>query len=74
MRSIRIALMALVLAGGCFSRDEGPPKEPSPACCNAAQEPGTNGNPICVEGASCCADGTWSCNNVDGSPSCAACE
>ncbi|MCA9513941.1 MAG: hypothetical protein KC635_03265, partial [Myxococcales bacterium] len=43
--------------------------EPS-FCCDPAAEPGQNGNPICFEGATCCADGTWRCNAGDGSPTC----
>jgi hypothetical protein len=40
-------------------------------CCDPSQEPGTNGNPFCFEGATCCGDGTWACNQADGSSSCA---
>ena len=40
------------------------------ACCNPDDEPGVGGNPFCFEGASCCSDGNWNCNNADGSPSC----
>ena len=36
-------------------------------CCDAAQEPGVGDNPTCVEGASCCADGKWKCNDGTGS-------
>jgi hypothetical protein len=39
-------------------------------CCDPALQPGQGGIPPCFEGASCCADGTWACNNPDGSPSC----
>ncbi|GJM26845.1 MAG: hypothetical protein DHS20C16_32600 [Phycisphaerae bacterium] len=39
-------------------------------CCDPADEPGVGGNPFCFEGASCCADGTWACNNANGTPSC----
>lgn len=42
------------------------------ACCDPLEEPGTHGNPICFEGATCCADGTWQCNRGDGTPSCDA--
>jgi hypothetical protein len=35
-------------------------------CCDAAKEPGQNGNPFCIEGAACCPDGTWSCSIGDG--------
>lgn len=44
--------------------------ECDPPCCDPALEPGQGGIPFCFEGASCCADGTWACNNPDGSPSC----
>jgi hypothetical protein len=47
-----------------------PPKPEPPACCDPALEPGTNGNPLCFEGHTCCSDGRWSCNQPDGSPSC----
>jgi len=46
--------------------------KPVKDCCDPADEPGTNGNPLCFEGASCCADGSWACNNGDGSSSCDA--
>lgn len=42
----------------------------APACCSADDQPGVNGNPFCFEGATCCADGTWACNNGDLTPSC----
>ena len=48
-----------------------PAARPGPSCCDPAAEPGTGGNPLCFEGHSCCADGTWRCNNPDGTPSCA---
>lgn len=44
--------------------------ECEPPCCDPALEPGQGGIPFCFEGASCCADGAWACNNADGSPSC----
>jgi len=40
------------------------------ACCDPALQPGVGGNPLCFEGATCCSDGNWRCNNPDGSPSC----
>ena len=43
------------------------------SCCDPALEPGTNGIPFCFEGHTCCADGTWRCNNSDGTPGCTAC-
>jgi hypothetical protein len=42
------------------------------ACCDEASEPGVGENPLCIEGASCCADGTWQCNNGNGTSSCDA--
>lgn len=42
----------------------------NPPCCDPDLMPGTNGLPICIEGATCCADGQWRCNNGDGTPSC----
>ena len=41
-------------------------------CCDAAEEPGIGDNPACIEGASCCADGEWKCNNGIGSSICDA--
>ncbi len=41
-------------------------------CCDAADEPGIGDNPTCFEGASCCADGEWQCNDGIGSSSCDA--
>jgi hypothetical protein len=41
-----------------------------PKCCDLADQPGTNGNPFCFEGASCCGDGTWQCNSGNGSSTC----
>lgn len=40
------------------------------ACCDPAYEPGGGIVPLCFEGHTCCSDGSWSCNNPDGSPSC----
>ena len=45
-------------------------KPPADACCDPDLEPGTNGNPFCFEGHSCCSDGVWRCNNPDATPSC----
>jgi hypothetical protein len=39
-------------------------------CCDPTLQPGVGGNPICFEGTTCCNDGTWRCNQADGSPSC----
>jgi len=41
-------------------------------CCDPSQEPGTNGNPFCFEGHTCCGDGTWACNDASGNSSCPA--
>jgi len=35
-------------------------------CCDPNDQPGVNGNPFCFEGATCCADGVWRCNNASG--------
>jgi hypothetical protein len=40
------------------------------SCCDPNTEPGTHGLPFCFEGASCCANGTWACNEGDGSTTC----
>lgn len=41
------------------------------ACCDPAQEPGgVGGNPFCIEGHTCCDDGTWRCNAADGTDRC----
>lgn len=36
-----------------------------PPCCYAIEQPTD-----CVEGSSCCADGTWACNDDGGNPTC----
>ena len=41
-------------------------------CCDPADEADAGGGTPCVEGATCCADGTWQCNEGDGSPTCEA--
>lgn len=41
-----------------------------PACCEPAKQPGFNGNPPCFEGATCCGNGEWECNNANGTPNC----
>lgn len=67
-----LVLTALALAWTVSTGERveaGKPAPPS-ACCNPALEPGTNGNPFCFEGHSCCADGIWRCNNPDATPSC----
>ena len=39
-------------------------------CCSLDDQPGSNGNPTCFEGATCCADGQWHCNLGNGMPAC----
>jgi hypothetical protein len=56
-------------ATGCDD-STGTGQPPSTACCNPAEQPGAGDNPLCTEGATCCADGTWSCNEGDGTPVC----
>jgi hypothetical protein len=67
-----VALLAGLAAAatGCDDDSIGKGQSPSTACCNPEEEPGAGGSPLCVEGASCCADGTWSCNDADGSSAC----
>jgi hypothetical protein len=43
---------------------------PDDTCCDPAAQPDAIGNAPCMEGASCCDDGRWACNQGDGSPSC----
>jgi hypothetical protein len=43
---------------------------PETSCCDLDERPGEGGTLPCIEGASCCQDGTWSCNEGDGSPTC----
>lgn len=43
-----------------------------PACCDPDTMPGGAIVPPCFEGASCCADGTWACNQGDGTSTCNA--
>lgn len=42
----------------------------TPPCCDPLDEPGACGNAFCIEGARCCADGQWACNEGDGSSTC----
>lgn len=58
---------ALISLNSCDDRGEPQPIE---ACCNPADKPGTGPNPACIEGATCCADGTWQCNQGTGEPAC----
>ncbi|MFO0744605.1 MAG: Kazal-type serine protease inhibitor domain-containing protein [Myxococcota bacterium] len=43
---------------------------PPGECCNPADMPGNNGNPLCFEGATCCGDGKWHCNDGPGTATC----
>lgn len=36
------------------------------SCCDPRLEPGSNGNPFCLEGHACCPNGSWSCSIGDG--------
>ena len=51
----------------CSSDGTGPEPE---RCCYAWQQPGFADVPACFEGASCCADGTWACNDGAGNSTC----
>lgn len=41
-------------------------------CCDPRAEPGFGDNPACIEGATCCSDGAWRCNEGDLSTTCDA--
>ena len=41
-------------------------------CCDPLDEPGMFGNPECFEGATCCANGAWQCNDNLAVSTCAA--
>jgi hypothetical protein len=70
--ALATALQAAALFAGCD--DEGEQGDtPETACCDLSEQPGEGGTLPCIEGASCCADGTWSCNEGDGSPTCDVC-
>jgi hypothetical protein len=70
--STSVLLVLLVSSCAVLDADHRPDSVTrSEACCDPAEEPGTNGSPTCIEGASCCADGTWACNEGDGSATCA---
>eukprot|EP00992_Anisonema_acinus_P009925 TRINITY_DN6137_c0_g1_i1.p1 TRINITY_DN6137_c0_g1~~TRINITY_DN6137_c0_g1_i1.p1 ORF type:complete len:740 (-),score=186.00 TRINITY_DN6137_c0_g1_i1:15-2186(-) len=64
------------LDGGSTSSpmEESPISVPhaSEGCCDPSQQPGTNGNPTCFEGATCCSTGNWQCNNHDATMTCEA--
>lgn len=52
--------------------EDGDAGTPDASCCDPDQEPGVGNSPYCYEGATCCADGTWACNEGDGTAPCAA--
>ena len=54
-------------AAGVSIEHLGPCVEP---CCDPDVEPGVGANPTCFEGATCCSDGQWQCNQGDGSTTC----
>jgi hypothetical protein len=69
------AVRLIRLGAATHSWDMGQRSQPlafSHACCDPALEPGENNNPVCFEGATCCASGQWACNEGDGSPTCAS--
>ena len=70
LRAVTLAFIAAGLATQVGCTPVQPP--PSDACCDPLEEPGVGDNPICVEGATCCADGTWQCNKGDGNSGCDA--
>ncbi len=68
-----LVILGVLVLGGCASNPSPTNQERGDqACCDPDLEPGTNGLPFCFEGATCCADGAWACNEGDGSPTCAA--
>ena len=72
LRWLSLVIAVCVLAVGLVSLVSSPDALAAQKrrCCNPALEPGTGGNPFCFEGHTCCANGTWQCNNANGSPSC----
>ena len=62
--------MLITLAWGQSSGSTAAGTTPSQPCCDPAAEPGAMDNPPCFEGATCCADGTWSCNDPGGASTC----
>ena len=40
-------------------------------CCDPSEEPGVDGNPLCFEGHTCCANGRWQCNDAGAQSTCA---
>ena len=71
LRGLVLSVAIVALVGGCKDDDQGRRGDPLAQCCNPLAEPGVGDNPTCVEGATCCADGTWACNEGDGSSTCA---
>lgn len=59
-----------VNADGFFNEVKNGGGPPGGGCCDPALEPGGGIVPLCFEGHTCCANGSWQCNNPDGSPSC----
>ena len=39
-------------------------------CCDPTTKPGFGNNPTCIEGVTCCGDGTWRCNEGSGRTTC----
>lgn len=39
-------------------------------CCDPFDQPGKHGNAACIEGATCCGNGAWVCNQGDGRAAC----
>jgi hypothetical protein len=73
-RTIAMLLAAALLTSLTACDDEGEKGDtPETACCDPSEEPGQGGTLPCIEGASCCADGTWSCNEGNGEPTCDVC-
>jgi hypothetical protein len=70
------AVLAAALLGMSCVQEPGQEKSapdefvPSELCCDPAAKPGAGMNPVCTEGTTCCADGTWQCNWVSGEPMC----
>lgn len=71
---IIVMLLAAALLALTACDDEGETGgTPETACCDPSEEPGQGGSLPCIEGASCCADGTWACNEGNGEPTCDVC-
>jgi len=71
VRTLGLAIALLLSPGvACDDDGSGPGQTPETSCCELDEQPGQGGSLPCIEGVSCCADGTWSCNEGDGSPTC----